>query len=41
MHDQTALKTKGICDLLERFPRVKALVDAGYRGLVSDRAARH
>jgi hypothetical protein len=33
MHDQTALKTEGICDLLERFPRVKALVDAGYRGL--------
>jgi DDE superfamily endonuclease/Helix-turn-helix of DDE superfamily endonuclease len=33
MHDQTALKTDGICDLLERFPRVKAKVDAGYRGL--------
>ncbi len=33
MHDQTALKTEGICDLFERFPRVKALVDAGYRGL--------
>ena len=33
MHDQTALKTDGICDLLERFPQVKAKVDAGYRGL--------
>jgi DDE superfamily endonuclease len=32
-HDQTALKTEGICDLLERFPQVKAKVDAGYRGL--------
>jgi len=33
MHDQTALKTDGICDLFERFPEVKAKVDAGYRGL--------
>jgi hypothetical protein len=33
MHDQTALKTEGICDLFERFPQVKAKVDAGYRGL--------
>jgi hypothetical protein len=33
MHDQTALKTEGICDLFERFPQVKALADAGYRGL--------
>lgn len=32
-HDQTALKTAGICDLLERFPQVNVLVDAGYRGL--------
>jgi hypothetical protein len=32
-HDQTALKTEGICDLLERFPQVNALVDAGCRGL--------
>jgi DDE superfamily endonuclease len=31
-HDQTALKTDGICDLLERF-QVNALADAGYRGL--------
>jgi hypothetical protein len=33
MHDQTAVKTDGICDLFERFPDVKAKVDAGYRGL--------
>lgn len=33
MHDQTALKTAGICELLARFPQVKAKVDAGYRGL--------
>jgi hypothetical protein len=32
-HDQTALKTEGICDLFEKFPQVKAKVDAGYRGL--------
>lgn len=32
-HDQTALKTEGICDLFERFPQVKGKVDAGYRGL--------
>jgi len=33
MHDQTAVNTEGICDLFERFPEVKAKVDAGYRGL--------
>ena len=33
MHDQTAVNTEGICDLLERFPQVKGKVDAGYRGL--------
>jgi hypothetical protein len=33
MHDQTAVNTEGIADLLERHPRVKAKVDAGYRGL--------
>jgi hypothetical protein len=33
MHDQTAVKTEGICDLFERYPAVKAKVDAGYRGL--------
>jgi hypothetical protein len=32
-HDQTAVKTEGICDLFERYPQVKAKVDAGYRGL--------
>ncbi|MFD5029168.1 transposase family protein [Streptomyces sp. NPDC058405] len=33
MHDQTVVKTEGICDLFERYPEVKAQVDAGYRGL--------
>ncbi|MGH9260259.1 MAG: transposase family protein [Acidimicrobiales bacterium] len=33
MHDQTALKTDGICDLFETYPQVEALVDAGYLGL--------
>ncbi|MGW0556776.1 transposase family protein [Streptomyces sp. NPDC002926] len=33
MHDQTAVKPEGICDLFERYPAVKAKVDAGYRGL--------
>lgn len=33
MHDRTALKTEGICDLFERYPQVKAKVDAGYRRL--------
>lgn len=33
MHDQTALKTEGICDLFEQYPQLKATVDAGYRGL--------
>jgi hypothetical protein len=32
-HDQTALKTEGICDLFEQFPQAKVMVDAGYRGL--------
>jgi hypothetical protein len=32
-HDQTALKTEGIGDLFDRFPTVRAKVDAGYRGL--------
>jgi hypothetical protein len=32
-HDQTALKTEGTGDLLQRYPQVQALVDAGYRGL--------
>jgi hypothetical protein len=36
MHDQTALKTEGICDLFEKYPEVRAKVDAGYRGLAKD-----
>jgi DDE superfamily endonuclease/Helix-turn-helix of DDE superfamily endonuclease len=35
-HDQTALQTDGIDDLLEQFPGVKAQMDAGYRGLHRD-----
>jgi hypothetical protein len=33
MHDQTAVKTEGIVDLLGQYPRVQASVDEGYRGL--------
>ncbi|WTE65685.1 transposase [Streptomyces sp. NBC_01615] len=33
MHDQTAVNTEGIGDLFERYPTVKAKVNAGYRGL--------
>ncbi|WP_406729183.1 transposase family protein [Streptomyces sp. GD-15H] len=36
MHDQTAVRTEGIADLFERFPQVKAHVDAGYRGLAKE-----
>lgn len=32
MHDQTAVKSEGIEELLEQYPQVKARVDAGYRG---------
>src|SRR5262245_37639938 len=35
MHDQTAVKTEGITDLLAQHPRVKLRVDEGYRGLAS------
>jgi hypothetical protein len=35
MHDQTAVKTEGIADLLEQHPGVKVRVDEGYRGLAS------
>jgi len=35
-HDQTALQTDGIDDLLEQFPAVKCEMDAGYRGLHRD-----
>jgi hypothetical protein len=33
MHDQTAVKTEGINDLLDAYPEVTFLVDSGYRGL--------
>ena len=33
MHDQTALKTEGIEELLRRYPTVNIRVDTGYRGL--------
>jgi hypothetical protein len=36
MHDQTAVRTEGIGDLFERFPEVRAKVDAGYRGLAKE-----
>lgn len=35
MHDQTAVKSKGIEDLFKQYPQVKAKVDAGYRGLTN------
>lgn len=35
-HDQTAVRTEGIDDLLDAHPEVKFLVDAGYRGLATD-----
>ncbi len=36
MHDQTAVKTEGIDELIHRYPEVKFLVDSGYRGLAND-----
>ena len=36
MHDQTALQTDGIDDLLGQFPGVGCEMDAGYRGLHRD-----
>jgi DDE superfamily endonuclease/Helix-turn-helix of DDE superfamily endonuclease len=33
MHDQTAVKTEGIEDLLRQHPTVRVRVDTGYRGL--------
>ncbi len=36
MHDQTALRTEGIADLFEQYPKAKAKVDAGYRGLAKE-----
>lgn len=35
-HDQTALQTDGIDNLLQRFPDVRCEMDAGYRGLHRD-----
>ena len=35
-HDQTALRTDGIDDLLQRFPDVRSEMDADYRGLHRD-----
>jgi hypothetical protein len=35
MHDQTAVKTEGICDLLRQRSAVKVRVDEGYRGLAT------
>jgi hypothetical protein len=40
MHDQTALQTDGIDDLLGQFPDVRAEMDAGYRGLRRDHPAQ-
>src|SRR6185436_11092505 len=37
MHDQTAVRTEGIDDLLDAYPEVEILVDSGYSGL----AKRH
>jgi hypothetical protein len=36
MHDQTAMRTEGIDDLLDWYREVKLLVDSGYRGLAND-----
>jgi len=35
MHDQTAARTEGIAEQLRLHPKVRVLVDAGYRGLVN------
>lgn len=36
MHDQTAVRTEGIDELIEQYPEVLFLVDSGYRGLAND-----
>jgi DDE superfamily endonuclease/Helix-turn-helix of DDE superfamily endonuclease len=36
MHDITTLRVEGIDTLLQQYPQVKALVDAGYQGLARD-----
>jgi hypothetical protein len=35
MHDQTAIKSEGICDLLAQHPTVIVWADEGYRGLAT------
>jgi hypothetical protein len=35
-HDQTAVRTEGIDDLLDTYPDVQVLVDAGYHGLANN-----
>jgi hypothetical protein len=35
-HDQTGVRTEGIDDLLDGYPDVQVLVDAGYRSLAKD-----
>jgi hypothetical protein len=35
MHDQTAVKTEGIADLLSQYPHVQVTLDDGYRGLAT------
>jgi hypothetical protein len=40
MHDQTAVKTEGINDLIDRCPMVRFLVDSGYRGLANEHPAQ-
>jgi len=36
IHDQTAVKTEGLDELLDQYPDVKFLIDSGYRGLAND-----
>ncbi|MFG2848894.1 transposase family protein [Kitasatospora sp. NPDC048296] len=36
IHDQTAVRTEGIAEQFRQYPRVKAEVDEGYRGLANE-----
>nr|WP_256178756.1 transposase [Kitasatospora aureofaciens] len=36
MHDQTAVRTEGIAEQFRQYPKVKAEVDEGYRGLANE-----
>jgi hypothetical protein len=36
MHDQTAIRTEGLPDLLHHYPGVRIWADEGYRGLSRD-----